>query len=118
MGRFEDITFESVKQVAETPEKEINRRRIQLWYYRFLYYKNDILEVTDYEYDVKEYEYKLLREHFSTIKPRGTCPLESVGTNCDVKTQWKVNQLIAYNQIADVSKKIESITNKQLSLFA
>lgn len=96
MGRFDDITFDSIKQIAETPAKEINRRRINLWFHRFLYYKFDTSIISDFEYDKKEVEYKILREHYSKIKIRESCPLYCVGTDCDDATESKVMGLIDY----------------------
>ena len=63
MGRFDDLTLESIKMIAKTPAKEIDRRRINLWFHRFLYYKHDTQMISDFEYDKK----KLNIKYFGTI---------------------------------------------------
>ncbi|MDD3236830.1 MAG: hypothetical protein PHV37_01875 [Candidatus Gastranaerophilales bacterium] len=116
MTRFEDISIDNVQIVAESIEKEIERRRIQLWFYRFLYYKFDDPKVTDYEYDKKEYEYKLLRQHYRKIKVNGACPLKKVGTDTDKATEWKVLQLI--NSCKRDKKEPDAVASfGQLKLF-
>ena len=116
MGRFGGITIDAIKIVAETPEKELNRRAIQLWLNRFLYYKYDAPRMSDYEYDQKEYEYKLLKEHYPHLIVRYKCPLDSVGIDADAPTACKVNQLIKYLQKDEVQAKLPPTS--QLALFA
>lgn len=120
MGSFQDITIDTIKQIANTPAKEIERRRINLWFYRSLYYELDTTIISDYEYDRKEYEYKLLREFYPKVKSRFSCPLLCVGTDMDDYTRLKVRSLIKYwKQHAELKKEQEIKTDKkgQVLLF-
>ena len=120
MDRFSDVSLESIKQIAKTPAKEIDRRRINLWFHRFLYYKFDSPVLSDYEYDKKELEYTILREHYTNVKIRFSCPLLCVGTDADKATESKIEQLINYWKKNKESKPKEDLKtgfNGQVLLF-
>lgn len=120
MSRFDGVTIETIKQVAKTPAKEIDRRRINLWFHRFLYYKHDTQMISDFEYDKKEVEYEFLREHYPKVKIRNSCPLLCVGTDADTATELKVNQLINYwqqNKNVNKTEEIKTGLGGQVLLF-
>lgn len=117
MSRFDDITIDSIKQTAKTPAKEIERRRINMFFHRFLYYEFDTSIISDFEYDKKEFEYKILREHYSNIKVRLSCPLYTVGTDCDEATATKVSQLVDYWQKnKKVEQKVQAVEQTKTDL--
>ena len=93
-SRFENIKFENIKIIAEDIPKEIERRRINLWLHRIYYYKYNTTITSDFEYDKKEIEYKILREKYPEVKLRGYCPLDRVGIDIDRVTESKIDYLI------------------------